>query len=186
MFERRSPAPWLVWRGRVATKLLRRACAAADHYRSKSAGVGWDLCCVHPTASPRRHGPMRRPNGIERTARGTAVGETEFRKYHARARARSGLGIGSLWFGGRRDGRVHHEGDDGGGLRNEFVQEFDAFGGEHAAGQAHAREIAAWPIEAANETGPDRKMPTTNKHDWNGLGCSLGGERRRGAALVSR
>jgi hypothetical protein len=66
------------------------------------------------------------------------------------------------------------------------VQEFDAFGGEHAAGQAHAREIAAWPIEAANETGPDRKMPTTNKHDWNGLGCSLGGERRRGAALVSR
>jgi hypothetical protein len=84
-------------------------------------------------------------------------GKSSSAKYHARPRARSGLGMGSLRFGGRRDGRVHHEGDDGGGLGNEFVQEFDAFGGEHAAGQAHAREIAAWPIEAANETrGPTR------------------------------
>ena len=56
--------------------------------------------------------------------------------------------------------RVHHEGDDGGDLRNEVVQEFHAFGGEHAAGQAHAREIAAWPIE----TGPrqNRCRPQTN------------------------
>jgi len=69
---------------------------------------------------------------------------------------------------------------DGGDCGEQFIQKFQALWPEPAADQRHPGGVAAGPVEACHQAGPDR-VETHEEHDREGGGRGL--RRKRGRRL---
>jgi len=73
------------------------------------------------------------------------------------------------------------ENPDHGGRRQQLPQHLQSLCPQHGKHQGHARDVAAWPVEAGDEAGFDRVEVAGDEDDGDGRGCGLGGERRDAA-----
>ena len=94
-------------------------------------------------------------------------------------RLRRGLHVVSLRLG-RRGVRVHEHANCC-RLGHELAQQLQSLRPQHAAEKAHARDVAARPVEAGDEAVPDR-VAAAREDDRHRRGCGLG---RQSAALLS-
>jgi hypothetical protein len=94
--------------------------------------------------------------------------------------ARGGLRVSHRRLGLRGIGWVD-EHRDAGRCGHQLAQDVQVLGDKFAREKIVPCDIAARPGEARNQTEPDRIFANT-EDDGDGRGCSLGGQRRNGAA----